>query len=129
MPKPFSMTIDVEETAVGPIFRLLNRQPGVISVHIDLDNNRPKLNGSGGERKPRKMGKDAPRTKLYAAMAKGKPVTMDHIKAALHGVGGPTTIRNTVYNSERQGFIKQSPKGHYALTEKGKRRYSEIKGE
>jgi hypothetical protein len=127
MPKPFSMTIEVEETAVGPIFRLLNRQPGVITVHIDLDQDKGKLNG--GERKPRKTGKDSPRMKLYGALASGKPVERDRIEAALHGVGGPTTMRNTLYNSIRDGLIKETSKGLYALTEKGKKRYSQLMGE
>lgn len=127
MPKPFSMTLEVEESAVGPIFRLLNRQPGVIGVHIDLDQDKPKKLNGGGERKPRALGKDAPRMKLYAAMASGKPVAREQIEAALHGIGSTTTVRNVIYNSQRQGFIKQTSKG-YLLTEKGRKRYAEISG-
>jgi hypothetical protein len=128
MPKPFSISIEVEEASVGQVFRLLNRTPGVVKLHLDLDEAKKtrKLNG-GGERKPRKSGG---RLKLYSLLAGGKPATTEQINAAMQGEDmTPTTVRNVLYNSQRQGFIKAKSKGQYVLTDKGKRRFAQLTGD
>ncbi len=36
MPKTFSIMIEVEEIALGPVLRRLNDMPGIAKLHLDL---------------------------------------------------------------------------------------------
>lgn len=46
MPKLFTISVGIEEIAVGRVMRLLHKTPGVARVDLDMDS--PKLNGRKG---------------------------------------------------------------------------------
>ena len=126
MPKPFSITIDVEESDVGTVFRLLNRTPGVVKLHLDLEPDRPTgLRKNGEMRRPYTQRRTSLRPSLRGevlALVKGKPLDRADIYAALNPSNESarkTSVRNALYNSERDGFLKKVGKKQVALTEKG----------
>ena len=132
MPKPFMLTIEIEEIAVGPVIRRLTNMPGIVALHMDLDKLNAKPGGGGfkknGEarkpytpRAPRPIG--TMRADMLALLKSGKPMESKAIHAALNPSGGDkqkTSVRNTIYNAKRDGFIKQAGDGKMALAEKGR---------
>jgi hypothetical protein len=135
MPKPLPITIEVEEAYAGAVIRALHRMPGIASLHLNLDmDTRPptgmKLNGQ-----PRKLpkGKKAGgRRVLYELLDGKQAVHRDEIAQLLNPsntVKNRTTVRNMLYNTMRQGFIKSAGKHHYALTQKGKAQLEASQGD
>jgi hypothetical protein len=126
MPKPFSITIDVEESAVGQVFRMLHRTPGVIKLHLDLDPEKAQPVKKNGEaRKPYVRARDVGSLKLelLKLVSNGKPMLRSDIHAKLNPSDAQprkTSVRNCIYNSQRDGFLKDAGKGQVTITEKGK---------
>src|SRR5258708_2135645 len=68
----FSIAIDVEESALGNVLRLLNRTPGVAKFHLDLDTLSKKSvpkNGAGPGSGKYERDKDGPSNKDIVILA------------------------------------------------------------
>jgi hypothetical protein len=100
VPKPIKLSVDVEESQVGTVMRLLHKTPGVVSLNFDLGESKPHGN-NGAVRSPRAGTK---RAALLKALTDGKPHDYDEIRQRT----GQTIkeFHNTRYNAVRDGFAK-----------------------
>ena len=123
------LTIEIEEIAVGPVIRRLTNMPGIVALHMDLDKLSAKPGGQVGvKRGPyKKNGADSSRSSLRGEvlrmMSDGKPIE----RKAIHNAFNPTaaeprrtSLRNVIYNAERDGYLKKAGAGKVALAEKGR---------
>lgn len=129
MPKPLSVTVEVEEIALGRVIRILNRTPGVVRFNLNLQGDRPEGEEAEGEqphgntgRTPRK-GKIGGRRIMLGmlAQAKGKPVSAKQFKPVFEGDGiSHKSVHTVAHILKKIGHIKQVDIGTYVMTPKGK---------
>ena len=142
MPKPFTISLDIEEAMLGPVMRKIQRMPGVISIDFDFDSPTGELaededearpNGRGGDRRSTKYKKDTKHAKprlpgverkidIVARIVNDKPMT----GRELAGVLGETS-HTAVSNALRAELVRKNAKGIYYVTAKGEKRLEELK--
>ena len=133
MPKPFRISIDVEEMYLGYVMRKLNAMDGVISIDFDFDqpNGRPSETDEDGPPvlRPKKGNGHTPNGSVrqidkVAQLVAKEGLSGDALGQALHAIG--IKARHAVSNSERAGLIKRSAAGLWGLTAKGKSRLDDL---
>lgn len=138
MPKPIPLTIEVEEGALGFVWRRLKTLPGVVSIRfIEDEDHEPKrsygyLNSEVARprlsHKPARRGrKSIGRLSLLEQIADGKV----HNKKDLRDAWAATTglnmkqFTNYEYNSRKSGLAKSPKPGTIQITAEGQQRLAE----
>jgi len=151
MPKLFPISLDVEETAVGRVLRILNSMPGVVRLHLNLAGETPDKNvrqigrdQDDGEDRPEtpaatpsgakwrvdgrinSMGVKVSANVAYKAIADVLLRTPAHYKvlrAAIERIGivHHNAIHGHLHRMHALKLIKRTAPGTYRLTEKGEK--------
>lgn len=130
MPKPFSISIQVEESALGHVMRVLNRMEGVVTFDFDMDEQKrapPKHNGA--TYKPRKIYEVSGRHFMERIFAQAKePLTNGRLaqKFAADGRSEASTS-SILHNMRKEGLLSSTPEG-YTTTKKFRDRLRHRKG-
>jgi hypothetical protein len=126
MPKLFSISIEVEEVAVGRVMRLLHNTEGVAKIDMSMGDAKPKTNGSG---KPHgSAGKTQNRYEmpnkdfLIKLLEKGTPLSMGHLQKAFKENGrSEKSVNSLAHLIKHEGLIENKGEG-YVLSKKMKDR-------
>jgi hypothetical protein len=126
MPKLFSISIEVEEVAVGRVMRLLHNLEGVAKLDLDMGDTKPKPNGSGkphaGVGVPKKVFGITGRDFLIKLLAKGKPQQASALRQAFEDDGrSPNSVHSIIFTYKGEGLVENTGDG-YVLTKKMKDR-------
>jgi hypothetical protein len=122
MPKPMTMTIDVEEIAFGAVFRRLDTMPGVISIN---------LRGSGPKPAPsstrRKGGSATVECLILGALVEAtKPLSRPDLVAAVTAGGKQaSSMPDALVKLKRKSHIAYLKGALYKITKAGRARYAE----
>ena len=126
MPKLFPIAIEVEESVVGKVYRMLDEMPGVAKIKIgDKAVAGGKPNGAH-EREPRgpykkyeAHGDDVVIKNLFASKV---PLTSTHLKDHFVALGrAPTSVNSLIHIMKKRGDIELREDG-YVLSKKLKDR-------
>lgn len=127
--KLFAIAIDVEESALGAVLRILNSTPGVAKFHLDLDAlpKKPAARNGGPGSGKYERNPDGPRTKDIVIMALvDGPKNLGFLRDAIAKAGRASSGLGSTLNELRRGGIAESAgTGLHKLTE---RALAEIKG-
>ena len=121
MPKPMSISIEVEEVAFGKVFRTLDGMPGVININIRGKG--PKPNGSApilpvSARKGN--GKTVHTLILESLLASKSPKSREELgEAVATGGKSATSTPDGLQKLKKQKLIKQAGVGKYRITAAG----------
>lgn len=113
MPKPMSMTIEVEEMAFGKIFRTLDGMPGVVSINLKgagpkAATPKGKANGDGTAN----GGKTLNTLLLEAMLASKNVLTAADLASALQAHGkSRNSAQGTLSRLKAHKLVKRSGKG------------------
>lgn len=122
MPKPMTMTIDVEEIAFGAVFRKLDAMPGVISIN---------LRGSGprgqAASKARKGSAATVECLILGALVEAKePVTRAAlVEAATAGGKQASSVPDALNKLKNKKHVRVVRGGMYKVMPAGRARYNE----
>ena len=86
----FPVIIEVEETALGPIMKLLHRTPGVIAFHVDMEGlgKKVKPNGKAGGKKYSRSRNVVDPVLAEVSKRKGGAVTLNQFLELYTAAGG-----------------------------------------
>jgi len=127
LPKLFPIAIEVEESVVGKVYRLLDEMPGVAKIKIgDKAVAGGKPNGAHEPREPRGPYKkyDTPGDEVVMKFmsASKVPLTSTHLKDHFVALGrAPTSINSLIHIMLKRGDLERRPDG-YVLSKKVKDR-------
>jgi hypothetical protein len=125
MPKLFSISIKVEEIAVGRVMSLLHHTAGVAKLDLDMGDAKPKKpNGAHpATRKPKKSYEIPNKDFLIGVLAKAKgPISAGQLKEAFTEDGrGAASINSLVWQFKKDGLVDNKGDGYF-LTKKMKDR-------
>jgi hypothetical protein len=127
MPKLFSISVKVEEIAVGRVMSLLHHTAGVAKLDLDMGDAKPKLNGSGKPHpatgRPKKVFEIPNRDFLIERLSKAKgSVSASQLKEAFTEDGrGPASVNSLVWMLKNEGLLENKGDG-WSLTKKMKDR-------
>jgi hypothetical protein len=132
MPKLFSISIEVEEIAVGRVMRQLHHMEGVAKLNLDMGDTKPKPNGS---KKPhtnlgrtKKVFEITGRDFFLKVLQKGKPLTTAAMRQAFADDGRSPQSANSITHTLKQEGLIQATEDGYILTKKMKDRLRHRKG-
>jgi hypothetical protein len=124
MPKLFSISIKVEEIAVGRVMSLLHHTAGVAKLDLDMGDAKPKPNGSHKPTgKPKKAYEIPNKDFLFEVLGKAKsPISAGQLKKAFTEDGrGPASVNSLVWLLKNEGLLGNTGDGWF-LTKKMKDR-------
>jgi hypothetical protein len=125
MPKLFSISIKVEEIAVGRVMSLLHHTAGVAKLDLDMGDAKPKPNGKAPTYtgKPKKTYEIQNKDFLIGVLAKAKgPISAKQLKEAFTEDGrGPASVNSLVWLLKNEGLLGNTGDGWF-LTKKMKDR-------
>jgi hypothetical protein len=130
MPKPFVLTVEVEETFVGTVLRQLKRTAGVIKVGLHDDEDlKSRANGHAPARtekrgrKPRNHFASSGDDLVLRVLAAHKTTPLADLDAAFAKDGRAKKSCSPILTVLKQkGLISRPSLGVYALTAKGRER-------
>lgn len=118
----FPIRIEVEETAVGGVLRMLKRHPGIARVHLDLeldDKKVPRSNGTNGHGGVRR-GIDIPpvNSVIIAELMTGQK-NLAYLKEKVVEAGGhEKSVSSALYTLQKRGLTESAGVGLHRLTPK-----------
>lgn len=124
MVKPLTMTISVEETFFGKIYRMLDTMPGVASIAIHSEG--VKANGAA---KPKKKqgGTQSAHCLVLGALVKSPGITKAQLVPVLEGNGKKaTTLPDTITKLKKAKHIAVKGSGKaatFTITAAGKKHF------
>lgn len=128
MPKLFPINIEVEEAAVGKVFRILNDMPGVAKIKLGaVEKSRGKLNGGGEPHEPRTRkayrkfettGEELITSVLFKQGAKTTQQLRDLFVAEERS---PASVSSQLHEMKNSDEIKSTPDG-WVLSKKARDR-------
>lgn len=127
MPKFHSITIDVEEVAVGYVMRLLHNTPGVAKVHYNLDEaGTNKTNGKAlypnAGRLRRNYGITGHDLIVQLLVKENRPMRTGELQDLFERAGRSRgAVNSSTHMARQQEMIESTPEG-YVLTRKMKDR-------
>lgn len=123
----FPIMIEVEESAVGPVLRILNKTPGVAHFHLNLDKVRAArghktLKKTNGTTRPPPQdhddGRPKPRQIIIAELLSG-PKNLDHLRKKLNERGhDENSLSNFLYALKQAGLTESAGTGLHKLSER-----------
>lgn len=118
----FPIILEVEETAVGAVLRLLKDYPGVAKLHLDLDNvGKKPVRRNGGGRLPRTpKSPDAPRVNdvIIGELLSGQK-NLAHLKEKVVATGGSVrSVDAALHVLRTKGIAESAGIGIHRLTER-----------
>lgn len=117
----FPILIDVEESAVGRVLRLLNKTPGIANFHLNFDNigkpgraNGKLPPGPANSPDPNRI----PQRRIVIAELMSGPKNLEHLKTkvAEHG-HRPDSVNSTLNTLRKAGITESGGTGLHKLTE------------
>jgi hypothetical protein len=123
MPKPITITIQVEEVAFGRIFNLLDKMPGVVALNLHGSGSKP--NGAA----PKKRG--ATSASIILKILTTANCGRELLRSAMVKEGkSPASLQSTIDYLRKNKHIQDMPKGLFRITAAGRKYYSDAtKGE
>jgi hypothetical protein len=126
MPKPITLTIDIEEIAFGRVWRLLDTMPGVVNIKLHGEGPKSK---PGGSKQPQKKGgsQSVPCLVLGALIEANAKIGRDPLNKVLEANGKKaTSLPDAIQKLFKAKEIQRFGKGRdvtYGITVKGRKRY------
>jgi transposase len=126
MPKLFSISIEVEEVAVGHVMRQLHNMKGVAKLNLEMGGAKSKPNGSGKPHaaggKPRKLFGEPGKDLVLKLLQKGKPLRTSEISKIFEAEGrSPHSANSLMHVLKNEGMVENKGDG-FVLTKKMKDR-------
>lgn len=121
MPKPISLTIDVEEIAFGKIWRTLDAMNGVVSINIKGNGPKQKKSAkTNGRIGNNKKGIATIPHIVLTTLAVGEAMGRETLRKALEANGKMgTSLPDTITKLKNAKKIKVVGKGTYKITQAG----------
>lgn len=117
----FPITIHVEESAVGPVLRLLNKYPGVAKLDLNLDaipGPKGNKNGSSSAPSDHAQNPNGAVSAIIAELRTGQK-NIAHLKAVYEAAGGSRKSTSSALNVlQRKGITEIVGHGVHKLTER-----------
>ncbi len=116
----FPIMLEVEETAVGAVLRLVKDYPGIAKVHLDLDNVGKKPGKRIGENGTVRASHnpDAPPAKsvIITELSSG-PKNLQHLRTTYAELGGRAgSVSSALYDLQKKGVTESAGVGLHRLT-------------
>src|SRR6185295_11998196 len=118
----FPILIQVEESAVGRVLRLLNGYPGIAKMDLNLDGVPKKQGHKNGADAPNGNAKNhhVPRAvDVIVGELRSGQKNLSHLKAAYEAVGGKgSSLSSALYMMQKNGITESAGSGIHKLTDK-----------
>jgi hypothetical protein len=134
MPRFFTVRLQVEEVALGPVMRQLNNMPGVAKFNLDLEDMKYTAPNGKASHQPRgkRMRRGAYELRgtdyLVQLLSKAdKPLRTGELQELFSKNGRGKSIASAIHALRKDGLVETTPAG-YMLTKKMKDRLRHRKG-
>lgn len=119
----FPILVDVEESHVGSVLRVLNRLPGVANFHLNLDaipgKRGAKTGKHNGAAAPAAEPPKVPQRQIVIAELIGGPKNLEHLKTKISEQGHkPDSLPGTLNTLRKAGITETAGTGLHRLTDK-----------